>query len=98
MNRRMNELGNIIDLLGIRLAEFTNKPVMACRGLIRLALKDRFKDYTRRILTYQDFEHILEHQLTKRLEILSIPQIPEIIKKMTTYLTEIQGLITMLSI
>ena len=86
----------IINLLGHSLAELTQKPELLCRGMIRIAIRDYFKQENPQ-LTYEILVEIIQNNLAKRIS-QSIPDTPRIITQLQKELREFQSILTIIKI
>lgn len=86
---------NSIEYLGRFLSKITGKNPMACKGLIRLAMKREYGDRDLNSLDYQQLRAVCENQLSQI--ILSIfPSDAELIMhQILTRLEEIQSVFTL---
>lgn len=85
----------IIDFFGDYLAEIIEKKPIACKGLIRLAVKDKFPGKTPEELEYSDLKIVFNSTLKNRLENINTPNLSEVITQMNSYLIDNQSLLTM---
>ena len=72
----------IIEHFGEFLHKEINKPVIACKGIFRLAIKDVFGDNSLKSITYEQMRDIIEKGIRTRLEKLNIDDIDNIVKKL----------------
>lgn len=86
-------LGTIIEFFGEKLSKLTGKSALACRGLLRFAIKDAGKDTLQ--LTFSDLKYIIETSLFKRLESVNIHDYQGIISNLSQELTKNQSVLTM---
>lgn len=90
-------MSEIIHLFGDLLADFTGKPKMACRGFIRIAMKDdnREQKILANKLNYSDMLYVFEHSLKRRLQNIIPEKAEEIVMKMKHALVENQAIFTL---
>lgn len=86
---------NITNLFGEYLAELLGKRPIACKGMIRIAVKDRYSDKTPEQLDYKELKEVFNTTLKQRLENIAIPNINEISQSLISYLLKNQSLLTM---
>ena len=86
-------MGAFIEFFGEKLAKLTGKSALACRGLLRFAIKDAGKDALQ--LSFSDFKNIIETYLSKRLESVNISDYKGIISNLSQELTKNQSVLTM---
>ena len=85
---------DIINLFGDILAKEIDKPEIACRGIIRLAVKLDFPGKNVENLSYEDLLHIFKNGLKKKLEVIGELNVNAISKKMIMELTKKQSVLT----
>ncbi len=86
---------NITNFFGEFLAQLTERRPLACKGMIRLAVLDKFPEKTPEQLNYNELKDIFETTLKQRLENVSISNIEKISKDIILYLVRNQSLLTM---
>ncbi|MHA2007318.1 MAG: hypothetical protein ACXABO_14655 [Promethearchaeota archaeon] len=86
---------NITNFFGEYLAELTERKPMACKGIIRLAVLDKYPEKTPDQLGYNDLKGIFNTTLKQRLENVSANNVEQLSKDMVSYLVKNQSLITM---
>ena len=86
---------NVTNLFGEYLAQLTERRAMACKGMIRLAVLDKFPEKTPEQLNYNELKDIFDTTLKQRLENVSIPNVEGISKDIILYLVRNQSLLTM---
>jgi hypothetical protein len=86
-------VGAFIEFFGEKLSKLTGKSSLACRGLLRFAIKDAGKDALQ--LSFSDFKNIIETYLSKRLESFNISNYKEIVGNLSQDLTKNQSVLTM---
>ncbi len=86
---------NITNFFGEYLAQLTERRPLACKGMIRLAVLDKFPEKTPEKLNYNELKDIFDTTLKQRLENVSIPNIEQISKDIILYLVKNQSLLTM---
>ena len=74
----------IIEHFGKVLHDETQKPLLACKGLIRLAYKDVYGKDVENKITYEEMEKLIEDGLRNRLKKLNIENIDALIEKLQT--------------
>ena len=85
---------DLIRYFGNILAKKINRKEMPARGLIRLAIRLDFGDKDPEKLSYEDFLHLFNNGLKKKLEIIDVQNIDQVIKEMIAELTSKQSLFT----
>ena len=93
----MNSMnGDIINIFGITLSQLIGKPEVACKGLIRFAISDYFKQKQMNEIPigYEQFLTILEQFISNRLSYVQIKDVEKIIEKMHESVIENQALFT----
>lgn len=85
---------DIINLFGDILAKEIDKPGIACRGIIRLAIKLDFPGKNAENLSYEDLSHVFKNGLKKKLEVIGELNVNAISKKMIIELTKKQSVLT----
>jgi hypothetical protein len=86
---------NITNLFGEYLAELTGKRPIACKGIIRLAVKDAHQDRAPENLDYSELKDVFNTTFKQRLENVGIPNIDQIVQSIMGYLVKNQSLLTM---
>ena len=83
--------------MGQSLSKLTNKPYLACKGLIRIAFND--DGFQGRLnynqINYVDTVFVLKHGLKRRLETIHIEYIDETIDSLIETITKTQSIFTM---
>lgn len=86
----------IIKYLGDLLAQKLHISPAASRGLIKLAVKDRFGPFKPlNQLSFNDYKDVIEEEVRNRLKLLEISHIDAIIDSLITSLVENQSIITL---
>jgi hypothetical protein len=86
----------IIKYLGDLIAENLQIRPAAGRGLIKLAIKDRFGPFKPlKQLTFTDYKEVLHNEVKNRLIILEINKVDVIINRLIDFLIENQSIITL---
>ncbi|MHA2037829.1 MAG: hypothetical protein ACW972_05985 [Promethearchaeota archaeon] len=86
---------NITNFFGEQLAKLTERRPIACKGMIRLAVLDKFPEKTPEQLRYTELKDIFGTTLKERLENVSIPNAEQISSEIVSYLVKNQSLLTM---
>jgi len=86
---------NVTNFFGEYLAQLTERRPIACKGMIRLAVLDKFPEKTPEQLNYNELKDIFDTSLKQRLENVSIPHVEQISKDIIFYLVKNQSLLTM---
>ena len=86
---------NITNFFGEHLAKLTERRAMACKGMIRLAVLDKFPEKTPDQLRYTELKEIFGTTLKERLENVSVPNVEQISNEIVSYLVKNQSLLTM---
>lgn len=86
---------NITNYFGEYLSKLTDKDPRACRGMIRIAVKEKFPNKTPEQLDYDELKDVFNTTLKKRLERVYITNIDQITEEITIYLVKNQSLLTM---
>ena len=85
---------DVIKLFGDILAKEINKPEIASRGVLRLAIKLDFPGKNVENLSYEDLSHVFKNGLKKKLEVIGEFNVNAISKKMIMELTKKQSVLT----
>jgi len=88
-------MNNITNFFGEYLAKLTERKSMVCKGMIRLAVLDKFPEKTPEQLNYNELKDIFNTTLKLRLDNVSIPNVEHISEEITTHLVRNQSLLTM---
>ena len=86
---------NITNYFGEYLATLTGKRPIACKGMIRLAVKDKYPDRAPEQLNYSELRVIFDTTLKQRLENVDIPNVAQITQSIIEYLIQNQSILTM---
>ncbi|MHA2180897.1 MAG: hypothetical protein ACXAAH_05695 [Promethearchaeota archaeon] len=86
---------NITNFFGDHLAKLTDKRPMACKGMIRLAVLDKYPEKTPDQLKYNELKDIFDTTLKQRLENVNTPNAEQISHEIVSYLVKNQSLLTM---
>lgn len=81
------------DILGEKLSELTSKPLLACKGFLRLAIKDEFESATAN-LSVDTWEKVIRTRLGERLAKINISNIDQIIAELSKELYKNQSILT----
>ena len=71
-------MNGMTEILGAKLAELTTKSELACKGFIRLAIKDEFSEINPN-LTIELWEKIIRFRLNDRLKRIHISNVDQIL-------------------
>ena len=85
---------DLVRFLGDILAKEIEKPEIACRGIIRLAVKLDFPDKTIESMSFEDLMHVFKNGLKKKLEIIGEINSNALYQKMIKELTKKQSILT----
>ncbi|MFW9929761.1 MAG: hypothetical protein ACFFD1_10250 [Candidatus Thorarchaeota archaeon] len=86
----------IIKYFGAIIAENLQISPPAARGLIKLAIKDRYGPFKPlEQLTFNDYKEVLKNEVKTRLETIEINNIDELISRLINFLIENQSIITL---
>ena len=88
-------MSEFLNLLADSLIEFTNKPQLLNRALLKLSVKDLLGDKNPDNLKFNDWIKVIEVPLKKRLERTKIADVPKVISKVKHTAQKNQSLITM---
>ena len=88
---------NLTNYFGDILAKQIGKSEMACRGLFRFAIQDKFGEF-RGNIEYNDLVDIFKTHLKSRLEKIKVKKLDQTIQVLLGDLRKNQSLITMASI
>ncbi len=88
---------NLTNYFGDILAKQIGKSEMACRGLLRFAIQDKFGEF-RNNIEYNDLIEIFNIQLKSRLEKIKVNELDQTIQVLLGDLRKNQSLITIASI
>jgi hypothetical protein len=86
---------NITNFFGDHLAKLTDKRPMACKGMIRLAVLDKYPEKTPDQLKYNELKDIFDTTLKQRLENVNTPNAEQISHEIVSHLVKNQSLLTM---
>ena len=86
---------NITNFFGDHLAELTDRRPMACKGMIRLAVLDKYPEKTPDQLRYSELKEIFGTTLKQRLENVNTTNAEQISNEIVSYLVKNQSLLTM---
>ena len=87
----------MINYFGDILAKEIGKSEMACRGLLRFAIQDKFGEF-RGNIEYNDLVEIFKIHLKSRLEKIKVKEFDQTIQVLVGDLQKNQSLITMTSV
>ena len=85
---------DLVRFLGDILAKEIEKPEIACRGIIRLAVKLDFPEKTIESMSFEDLMHVFKNGLKKKLEIIGEINSNAVSQKMIKELTKKQSILT----
>jgi hypothetical protein len=90
-------LSEVVTLLGTQLSRSIHKPVLVCKGLVRLAFKDAGLDLllSQNALELLEINFVIENHLKQRLEKLRIENVDEIVASLSLDMTRSQVILTM---
>ena len=88
-------MNNITNFFGEYLANLTERKPMVCKGMIRLAVLDKFPEKTPEQLSYHELKDIFTTTLKQRLDNVSIANVDQISADIIRYLVKSQSLLTM---
>ena len=89
----------IINILGLKIAEKIKISPPAARGLIKLAIKDTIGPFIPLIqISLSNFEAVIKDSLKNRLIKLEVQNVEVLIEELLNVLAENQSLITMANI
>ena len=88
-------MNNITNFFGDYLANLTERKPMVCKGMIRLAVLDKFPEKTPEQLSYHELKDIFNTTLRQRLDNVSIPNVEQISEDIIRHLVKSQSLLTM---
>ena len=86
---------NITNFFGDHLAILTDRRPIACKGMIRLAVLDKYPEKTPDQLKYNELKDIFDTTLKQRLENVNTPNAEQISHEIVSYLVKNQSLLTM---
>jgi hypothetical protein len=86
---------NVTNFFGEHLAKLTERRPMACKGMIRLAVLDKFPKKTPEQLKYNELKDVFGTTLKQRLENVSIQNTEQISHEIVSFLVKNQSLLTM---
>lgn len=86
---------NVTNLFGDYLAQLTERRPIACKGMIRLAVLDKFPEKKPEQLNYNELKDIFDTTLRQRLDNVSIPNVEQISEDIIRHLVKSQSLLTM---
>ncbi len=85
----------ITNFFGEFLATLTEKKPMSCKGLIRLAVQDKFPGKTPEQISFNDLKDVFNTTLKERLDNVSTPNTEQISHDIISLLVRNQSLMTM---
>ena len=85
----------ITNFFGEYLAELTEKKPMSCKGMIRLAVIDKFPGKTPEQISFNELKDVFNTTLKERLDNVSTPNTEQISNNIASYLVKNQSLLTM---
>lgn len=85
-----------IDHFGEWLSQKTGKPLIACKGLVRLALKDEYESFDN--LSYEKLKKVIDSSLPSRLSKLNLPDFEKMIQELNLEFKDQKPIFTMASI
>ena len=85
---------DLVRFLGDILAKEIEKPEIACRGIIRLAVKLDFPEKTIENMSFEDLIHVFKNGLKKKLEVIDEINSNVVSQKMIHELTKKQSILT----
>lgn len=88
-------MNNVTNFFGEYLAKLTEKRPMACKGMIRLAVLDRFPGKTPEQINFNELRDVFNTSLKERLENVSTPNTEQISHDIAFFLVKNQSLLTM---
>lgn len=88
-------MNNVTNFFGEYLAKLTEKRPMACKGMIRLAVLDRFPGKTPEQINFNELKDVFNTSLKERLENVSTPNTEQISHDIAFFLVKNQSLLTM---
>ena len=88
-------MSNVTNFFGEFLASLTEKRPMACKGMIRLAVLDKFPGKTPEQINFNELKDVFSTTLKERLDNVSTPNTEQISKNIASYLVKNQSLLTM---
>ncbi len=88
-------MNNVTNFFGEYLAKLTEKRPMACKGMIRLAVLDKFPGRTPEQINFNELKDVFNTSLKERLENVSTPNTEQISHDIAFYLVKNQSLLTM---
>ena len=88
-------MSNVTNFFGEYLATLTEKRPMACKGMIRLAVLDKFPGKTPEQINFNELKDVFSTTLKERLDNVSTPNTEQISKNIASYLVKNQSLLTM---
>ncbi|KKM97902.1 hypothetical protein LCGC14_1163380 [marine sediment metagenome] len=88
-------MNNVTNFFGEYLAKLTEKRPMACKGMIRLAVLDKFPGKTPEQINFNELKDVFNTSLKERLGNVSTPNTEQISHDIAFFLVKNQSLLTM---
>ena len=85
----------VTNFFGEYLASVTEKATMSCKGMIRLAVLDKFPGKTPEQISFNELKEVFNTSLKERLDNVSTPNTEQISQNISSYLVKNQSLLTM---
>ena len=85
----------VTNFFGEYLASMTEKETMSCKGMIRLAVLDKFPGKTPEQISFNELKEVFNTSLKERLDNVSTPNTEQISQNISSYLVKNQSLLTM---
>ncbi|GAI78365.1 unnamed protein product [marine sediment metagenome] len=88
-------MSNVTNFFGEYLASVTKKETISCKGMIRLAVLDKFPGKTPEQISFNELKEVFNTSLKERLDNVSTPNTEQISQNIASYLVKNQSLLTM---
>jgi len=88
-------MSNVTNFFGEYLASLTEKETRSCKGMIRLAVLDKFPGKTPEQISFNELKEVFNTSLKERLDNVSTPNTEQISQNIASYLVKNQSLLTM---
>ena len=88
-------MSNVTNFFGEYLSSLTEKKPRTCKGMIRLAVLDKFPGKTPEQINFNELKEVFNTSLKERLDNVSTPNTEQISQNIASYLVKNQSLLTM---
>ena len=88
-------MSNVTNFFGEYLASLTEKNPRTCKGMIRLAVLDKFPGKNPEQINFNELKEVFNTSLKERLDNVSTPNTEQISQNIALYLVKNQSLLTM---